>query len=91
MILNSFAGIIAAGIMAAIELPDSFTEIIEYASIAVVAWGGIVALTGVTEMGEGKSQNNAAKRQDGMEKIVGGAIIAAVGAGLVTIIPALLS
>lgn len=85
MILNSFAGIMA------IVLPASFTEIIEYASIAVVAWGGIVALTGVTEMGEGKSQNNAAKRQDGMEKIVGGAIIAAVGAGLVTIIPALLS
>ncbi len=85
MLLNSIAGIMA------IALPASFTEIIEYASIAVIAWGGVTALTGVTEMGEGKSQNNAAKRQDGMEKIVGGAIIAAVGAGLVTIIPALLS
>ena len=78
MLLNSFAGIMA------IALPASFTEIIEYASIAVIAWGGVTALIGVTEMGEGKSMNNAAKRQDGMEKIVG-------GAGLVTIIPALLS
>lgn len=75
----------------AINLPESFTEIIDYASIAVIAWGGVVALIGVTKMGEGKSNNNAAEREDGMAKIVGGAIIAAVGAGLVTIIPSLLS
>lgn len=82
---------VAAARVLGITLPASFTEIIDYASISVIAWGGVLALIGVTKMGEGKSNNNAAERQDGMEKIVGGAIIAAVGAGLVTIIPSLLS
>lgn len=51
--------------------------------MAVVAFGGGVAISGLVNYGEGKSQQNAGKQDEGMSKIVGGGIIIAVGLFLV--------
>ena len=62
---------------------DLINKIISYSSLVVMAFGAAIAVGGVLAMGEGKSQQNAAKQEDGMTKIVGGAII--IVAGLVLI------
>lgn len=51
--------------------------------MAVVAFGGGVAISGLVNYGEGKSQQNAGKQDEGMSKIVGGGIIITVGLFLV--------
>ena len=56
---------------------DLINSIIDFASIAVMAFGAAIAI------GEGKSQQNAAKQEEGMTKIVGGAIIIVAGLALV--------
>ena len=58
-------------------------SIIDFASIAVMAFGAAIAFSGVLAIGEGKSQQNAAKQEEGMTKIVGGAIIIVAGLALV--------
>lgn len=60
-----------------------FDTIIQYASMAVTVFGAGVAISGLVNYGEGKSQQNAGKQDEGMSKIVGGGIIIAVGLLLV--------
>lgn len=62
---------------------DLINNIINLASIAIMAFGAAIALAGVVAIGEGKSQQNAAKQEEGMTKIVGGAIIAVAGLVLI--------
>ena len=47
--------------------------------MAVTGFGGAIAIGGIIDFGEGKSQQAAAKQSEGMTKIVGGGIIIAVG------------
>lgn len=57
--------------------------VLQYASMGVVAFGGSIAIAGVINMSEGKSQHNAGKQDEGMSKLVGGGAIIAVGLFLV--------
>lgn len=56
-----------------------FDSIISVASMAVQAWGAATAAMGLVNLGEGNSQQNAAKKDEGFNKIVGGVIIFVVG------------
>lgn len=56
-----------------------FEVILQYASMAVVTFGGGIAIGGIMDFGEGKSQQAAAKQSEGISKIVGGGVIMAVG------------
>lgn len=56
---------------------------VNFASLAVTGFGAGVLISGIINFGEGKSQQNAAKQDEGMSKIVGGIIIAVVGLLLV--------
>lgn len=69
---------------------EFFETIIQFASVAVMAFGGGVAISGIINYGEGKSQTNAAKQDEGMSKIVGGGIIMMVGLLLVPQLTSLL-
>lgn len=62
---------------------EFFETVLKFASMAVTAFGGGVAIAGVVNYGEGKSQQNAGKQDEGMSKIVGGGVIVAVGLLLV--------
>lgn len=62
---------------------EFFNQVLDFASVAVSAFGAGVAISGVINYGEGKSQQNAGKQDEGMSKIVGGGIIVAVGIFLV--------
>ncbi len=62
---------------------DFFNTILNFASVAVTAFGAAVAIGGIINIGEGKSQQNAGKQDEGMSKIVGGGIIMALGLFLV--------
>lgn len=62
---------------------EFFNEVLNFASVAVAAFGAGVAISGIVNYGEGKSQQNAGKQDEGMSKIVGGGIICAVGIFLV--------
>lgn len=56
-----------------------FETIINFASLAVQGWGAALAIIGIVNFSEGHSQQSAAKKEEGFGKIVGGAIIFAVG------------
>lgn len=60
-----------------------FETVLKFASMGVTAFGAGVAISGIVNYGEGKSQQNAGKQDEGMSKIVGGGIIMAVGLLLV--------
>lgn len=60
-----------------------FDTVLDFASMAVMAFGGGVAISGLVNYGEGKSQQNAGKQDEGMSKIIGGGVIFAVGLILV--------
>lgn len=62
---------------------DFFNTILNFASTAVTAFGAAIALAGIISIGEGKSQQNAGKQEEGMSKIVGGGVIMALGILLV--------
>lgn len=62
---------------------EFFDTVLSYASMAVTGFGGAIAIGGIIDFGEGKSQQAAAKQSEGMTKIVGGGIIIAVGVFLV--------
>lgn len=62
---------------------DFLQEIINFASKAVMAFGGGGAVMGILKFSEGRSQNNPGAKEEGMEKIVGGAIIFVIGMVLV--------
>lgn len=68
-----------------------FDTIIKFASIGVMAWGAVYAIVGIINFSEGHSQQNAAKKEEGMGKIVGGGVIFAVGMFLVPQISTLLT
>lgn len=70
---------------------EFMTEILDYASMAVTAFGAAIALSGLLNIGEGKSQQNAAKQDEGVTKIVGGIIIIVIGIGLVPQLSTLIS
>lgn len=70
---------------------DFFNTIINFASVAVTVFGAGVAIVGLINIGEGKSQQNAGKQDEGMSKIVGGGIIMALGIFLVPQIAGLLT
>lgn len=57
--------------------------VLQYASMAVMVFGAGIAISGLLDMGTGKSQHNAGKQDEGMSKIVGGGAIIAIGAFLV--------
>lgn len=57
--------------------------IISLASTAVQALGAAQGVMGLITYGEGHSQQNAAKKDEGFNKIVGGVIIIIVGTVLV--------
>ena len=65
-----------------------FETVLNFASMGVTAFGAGVAISGIVNYGEGKSQQNAGKQDEGMSKIVGGGIIMAVG---LLLVPHLLS
>ncbi|MCX4344023.1 MAG: Maff2 family protein [Kineothrix sp.] len=65
-----------------------FETVLNFASMGVTAFGAGVAISGIVNYGEGKSQQNAGKQDEGMSKIVGGGIIMAVG---LLLVPQLLS
>lgn len=65
-----------------------FETVLNFASMGVTAFGAWVAISGIVNYGEGKSQQNAGKQDEGMSKIVGGGIIMAVG---LLLVPQLLS
>ncbi len=67
-----------------------FDTIIQFASMGVMAWGAVYAVVGIINFSEGHSQQNAAKKEEGMGKIVGGGVIFAVGMLLVPQISSLL-
>ena len=62
---------------------EFFNEVIKYASLVVTAFGGAIAVSGIINFGEGKSQQNAGKQDEGISKIVGGGVISIVGVGLI--------
>jgi len=69
---------------------EIFNEIINYASMGVMGWGAALAIVGIINFSEGHSQQNAAKKEEGMGKIIGGGVIFAVGMLLVPQISSLL-
>jgi Aconitase A len=71
--------------------PEFMNKIIDYASMGVMAFGAAIAVSGVINFGEGKSQQNAAKQDEGITKIVGGLVIMIVGFSLVPQLSGLLS
>ena len=67
-----------------------FDTIINFASMGVSAWGAGLAIIGIINFSEGHSQQNAARKEEGMGKIIGGGVIFAVGLLLVPQISSLL-
>ncbi len=68
-----------------------FEEIIRFASMGVMGWGAALAIVGIINFSEGHSQQNAAKKEEGMGKVVGGGVIFLVGLTLVPKIASLFS
>lgn len=62
---------------------DFLQDIIDFASKGVMAWGAASAVMGLLKFSEGRSQNNPGAKEEGMEKMVGGAFIFIVGLLLV--------
>lgn len=62
---------------------EFFDTLLDFASMAVMALGGGIAISGLINLSEGKSQHNAGKQDEGMSKIVGGGAIFAIGMFLV--------
>lgn len=59
--------------------------------MGVMGWGAALAVIGIINFSEGHSQQNAARKEEGMGKIVGGGVIFAVGMVLVPQLSTLLS
>ena len=68
-----------------------FEEIIRFASMGVMGWGAALTIVGIINFSEGHSQQNAAKKEEGMGKVVGGGVIFLVGLTLVPKIASLFS
>lgn len=68
-----------------------FNQVVDFASMGVEAWGVALAVVGIINFSEGHSQQNAARKEEGMGKIIGGGVIFAVGMLLVPQISSLLN
>ncbi len=55
----------------------------KFSQLGVSAFGAAIAAAGIMNFGEGKSQQSQGKQDEGMTKIVGGAVIVVVGIFLV--------
>ena len=62
---------------------EFLNTLVDYASMGVMVLGAGIAIVGLVDMGEGKSQNNTGKKDEGMSKFVGGAFIMVIGLLLV--------
>lgn len=69
---------------------EFFETVIQFASMGVMAWGAGLAVVGIINFSEGHSQQNAARKEEGMGKIIGGGVIFSVGLLLVPQITSLL-
>lgn len=58
-------------------------EGIKWSSAGVSAFGAGFIISGIMDLGEGNSQQNAAKKNEGISKIVGGIMVCLVGIILV--------
>lgn len=67
-----------------------FETVIQFAAMGVMAWGAGLAVVGIINFSEGHSQQNAARKEEGMGKIIGGGVIFMVGMLLVPQISQLL-
>lgn len=68
-----------------------FDTVLKYGSMAVTAFGGGIAISGLINIGEGKSQQNAGKQDEGMSKLIGGGVIMLIGALLIPQLSSLIS
>lgn len=59
------------------------TEGVTWASAAVCAFGAGFIVSGIIDLGEGNSQQNAAKKNEGISKLIGGIMVCLVGIALV--------
>lgn len=59
------------------------SDAINWASMGVSAFGAAFIIAGIIDLGEGSSQQNAAKKNEGISKIVGGVMVMLVGITLV--------
>ena len=62
---------------------EFINEAVTWASAAVVAFGGGFIISGIIDLGEGNSQQNAAKKNEGISKLIGGIMVGLVGIVLV--------
>lgn len=62
-------------------------DAIKWAAAGVSAFGAGFIIAGIIDLGEGSSQQNAAKKNEGISKIVGGIMVMLVGRVLVPQIP----
>lgn len=58
-------------------------EAVKWASAAVCAFGAGFIVAGIIDLGEGNSQQNAAKKNEGISKLIGGIMVCLVGIVLV--------
>lgn len=58
-------------------------EVVNFMALAVKGFGAGAAVVGLIDFSEGRSQNNAGKKEEGMNKMMGGGIIFLVGQILV--------
>ena len=70
---------------------EFFELMLKYASVIVTVTGGGIGISGLMDMGQGKSQHNAGKQDEGVSKLVGGGAIMAVGVFLVPQLSSLLT
>lgn len=65
---------------------EIFESVINFAKMGVAAFGAGIAISGIVNFGEGKSNQNQGKQDEGMSKIVGGGVIIAVAYGLIPLL-----
>lgn len=75
------AEILAMGLL--LDAEGFLTEGVTWASAAVCAFGAGFLISGFIDLGEGNSQQNAAKKNEGISKIVGGIMVCLIGIVLV--------
>lgn len=75
------ADILGMGML--LDAQSFLAEGIKWASAGVSAFGAGFIISGIMDLGEGNSQQNAAKKNEGISKIVGGIMVCLVGIILV--------
>lgn len=65
-------------------------KIIDFVATCIMAYGAGYAIVGLINFSEGHSQQNAAKKEEGIGKVIGGASIFGAGLALIPLIKELL-